>query len=55
MDFRAARDFLLAHRQDYAAASRDFEWPQPEHFNWALDWFDVIARGQRQAGSLGHR
>jgi acetyl-CoA synthetase len=23
---------------------RDFRWPQFERFNWALDWFDVIAR-----------
>ncbi|HUZ68872.1 MAG TPA: AMP-binding protein [Candidatus Saccharimonadales bacterium] len=50
MDFRAARDFLLAHRQDYASAYRDFEWPKPEHFNWALDWFDVIARGNDRPG-----
>jgi acetyl-CoA synthetase len=50
MDFRAARDFLLAHRQDYASAFRDFEWPKPEHFNWALDWFDVIARGNDRPG-----
>ncbi|MBV2355710.1 AMP-binding protein [Streptomyces sp. J2-1] len=42
--FRAARDFLLAHREDYAAARAGFTWPRPEHFNWALDWFDVIAR-----------
>ncbi|MDW8808993.1 AMP-binding protein [Streptomyces scabiei] len=44
-EFRAARDFLLAHREDYATAYRDFTWPRPEYFNWALDWFDVIARG----------
>ncbi|MGQ5638389.1 MULTISPECIES: AMP-binding protein [unclassified Streptomyces] len=43
--FRAARDFLLAHREDYAAAYADFAWPRPAHFNWALDWFDVIAAG----------
>ncbi|MGW7264700.1 AMP-binding protein [Streptomyces sp. NPDC054842] len=42
--FRTARDFLLAHREDYAAAYAGFEWPRPEYFNWALDWFDVIAR-----------
>ncbi|MFE6487138.1 AMP-binding protein [Streptomyces sp. NPDC057757] len=42
--FRAARDFLLAHREDYATAYEGFEWPRPERFNWALDWFDVIAR-----------
>ncbi|HEY6469660.1 MAG TPA: AMP-binding protein [Candidatus Dormibacteraeota bacterium] len=50
MDFRAARDFLLAHRHDYATAYRDFRWPQPEHFNWALDWFDVIARDNDNPG-----
>src|SRR5512146_1151096 len=41
--FRAARDLLLAHRTDYAAARREFTWPDPDEFNWALDWFDVIA------------
>jgi len=39
-----ARDFLLAHRTDYAAARAGFRWPAPAHFNFALDWFDVIAR-----------
>ena len=43
--FRAARDFLLDHRDDYAAAYRDFRWPELTEFNWALDWFDVIAAG----------
>ncbi len=42
--FRAARDFLLAHRTDYAAARERFRWPELTEFNWALDWFDVIAR-----------
>jgi acetyl-CoA synthetase len=41
--FRAARDLLLAHREDYDAARRSFEWPSLGEFNWALDWFDVIA------------
>ncbi len=50
MDFRTARDFLLAHRQDYETAYRDFRWPDAEHFNWALDWFDVIARGNGRPG-----
>src|SRR5579863_8775841 len=45
MEFKAARVFLFAHRADYETAYRDFEWPNPEHFNWALDWFDVIAAG----------
>jgi acetyl-CoA synthetase len=44
--FKAARDFLLAHRTDYATAYRDFRWPEMENFNWALDWFDgELARG----------
>ncbi|MDN3260553.1 AMP-binding protein [Streptomyces sp. CSDS2] len=43
--FREARDFLLAHREDYATAYEGFRWPRPGHFNWALDWFDVIAEG----------
>ncbi|MEU5611547.1 AMP-binding protein [Streptomyces sparsogenes] len=43
--FRAARDFLLAHRDDYTAAYEGFRWPRPAEFNWALDWFDRIARG----------
>jgi acetyl-CoA synthetase len=41
--FRAARDLLLARRADYSAARREFAWPDLVEFNWALDWFDVIA------------
>ncbi len=44
--FRAARDLLLDRREDHAAAYRDFRWPQLGEFNWALDWFDVVAAGQ---------
>ncbi|MFD8975293.1 AMP-binding protein [Streptomyces sp. NPDC059593] len=43
--FRAARDFLLHHREDYEAAYEGFAWPRPDRFNWALEWFDVIAEG----------
>ncbi|GAA5180619.1 AMP-binding protein [Rugosimonospora acidiphila] len=43
--FRAARDFLLAHAEDYDTAYREFEWPRLAEFNWALDWFDVVAEG----------
>jgi acetyl-CoA synthetase len=44
--FKAARDFLLAHRTDYATAYAGFRWPDPREFNWALDWFDAeLARG----------
>jgi acetyl-CoA synthetase len=41
--YRAARDLLLARRDDYQAACGEFRWPELDEFNWALDWFDVIA------------
>ena len=41
--FRAARDFLLEHRDDPAAAYAGFRWPDLPEFNWAEDWFDVLA------------
>lgn len=41
--FVTARDFLLRHSHDHAAACSGFEWPDFDEFNWALDWFDVIA------------
>jgi acetyl-CoA synthetase len=44
-DFIAARDLLLRHRTDYDAARRDFRWPHLATFNWAIDYFDRIARG----------
>jgi len=44
--FKAARDFLLAQRGDYATAYRNFRWPELGDFNWALDWFDAeLAKG----------
>ena len=43
--FITARDQLLSLREDLSAAQRDFRWPEPEFFNWALDYFDVIASG----------
>lgn len=43
--FRTARDFLLHHREDYDTACAGFRWPRPDYFNWALDWFDVVADG----------
>ena len=42
--FLAARDFLQTHSNDYARAASEFQWPLLEHFNWALDYFDHIAR-----------
>lgn len=46
--FLEARDFLLAHREDYATAYAGFEWPRLDAFNWALDYFDVMAAGNEQ-------
>ncbi|QDP25640.1 AMP-binding protein [Bradyrhizobium cosmicum] len=39
--FQDARAFLLQHRTDYETAAKDFRWPDPVPFNWALDWFDA--------------
>ncbi|HZX03615.1 AMP-binding protein [Kribbella sp.] len=50
--FRAARDFLVAHRDDYETAYRDFSWPQFERFNWARDWFDALAVEQPGVAAL---
>lgn len=47
--FRQARDSLLAHREDYAAARAEFAWPEFGEFNWALDWFDRIAAEEHNA------
>ena len=43
--FRRARDFLQAHREDYEKAYAEFRWPTFDSFNWALDWFDILAEG----------
>ena len=43
--FWQARKFLIANREDYERAYAGFRWPEFEYFNWALDWFDVYARG----------
>lgn len=43
--FLAARDFLIANRENYDKAYREFEWPRLSSFNWALDYFDPMAKG----------
>ncbi|MFD3998793.1 acyl-CoA synthetase [Streptomyces sp. NPDC058583] len=55
-EYRAARDLLLRLRGDREAACAAFRWPRAEHFNWALDWFDVIAEGNGRPALelLGH-
>lgn len=43
--YRAARDHLLSLAGDHAAAASAFRWPDlGDEFNWAVDWFDAIAR-----------
>jgi acetyl-CoA synthetase len=45
-NFRRARDQLHQLRADHAAAAAAFAWPDVgAEFNWAIDWFDVIATG----------
>lgn len=46
--FKEARDFLFKHREDYEKAYAGFQWPRLGNFNWALDWFDVIAQNNTQ-------
>jgi acetyl-CoA synthetase len=44
--YRAARNLLQDLSQDYGKAVEEFSWPDfGERFNWAVDWFDAIARG----------
>jgi acetyl-CoA synthetase len=50
-DFRAARDRLLALREDYGRAREEFQWPRFEEFNFALDWFDRIAADPAKGSS----
>ena len=47
-EFARQRDLLLELRDDLAGARQAFSWPRPESFNWALEWFDVIAAGNPQ-------
>jgi acetyl-CoA synthetase len=47
-EFIRARDFLIAQREEYDAAYRGFVWPRVEQFNWALDYFDRYAEGNRR-------
>jgi acetyl-CoA synthetase len=46
--FLRARDFLLQHREDYDKAYAGFAWPDLPTFNWALDWFDVLAQNNHR-------
>ena len=50
--FHAARDLLLRHRTDLAAARQAFRWPVLDRFNWALDHFDPLAAGNETPALL---
>jgi acetyl-CoA synthetase len=50
--FVEARDFLLANRSNYVVAYEKFEWPKLDGFNWALDYFDVMAAGNINPGLI---
>jgi acetyl-CoA synthetase len=41
--FERARAALVEARTDYERARANFRWPVLDRFNWAWDWFDVIA------------
>ncbi len=45
----AARELLLRLREDLTAAGQEFQWPRFEKFNWAHDYFDVIAQDNHNA------
>ncbi len=42
--FEHARQVLLQNRDDLERARAEFRWPALDEFNWAWDWFDVLAR-----------
>jgi len=50
--FRAARDLLQTHRDDYQRAVTEFRWPELTHFNFGFDWFDVLAAEQPDVPAL---
>ncbi len=44
--YRQARDTLVSLTGKHDEAVRAFRWPEVgERFNWAIDWFDAVARG----------
>jgi acetyl-CoA synthetase len=63
VNYRAARDQLVELRENYAVAVEAFRWPDVgDTFNWGIDWFDSIARGNHtdalviaeEDGSVAH-
>ncbi|MGZ8176893.1 AMP-binding protein [Williamsia sp. SKLECPSW1] len=48
--FRVARAALLDNAEDLDAARAAFAWPELDRWNWATDWFDVLAADREAAG-----
>jgi acetyl-CoA synthetase len=47
--YRAARDQLISLRERHEDAVAEFRWPDVgPTFNWGVDWFDTIARGNHR-------
>ncbi len=42
--FERARAVLLDNRDDLERARAEFRWPVLDEFNWAWDWFDILAK-----------
>ena len=42
-EFLKARNYLLTHQNQFDLVVREFSWPEMDRFNWALDYFDVMA------------
>ncbi|GBD90206.1 acetyl-coenzyme A synthetase [bacterium BMS3Abin04] len=49
--FLELRDFLL-NVQNYDEAVENFKWPHLTKFNWALDYFDAMARGNNDTALI---
>ena len=39
---------LVLNAESYEQMYRDFKWPRITKFNWALDYFDIIAEGNKK-------
>lgn len=51
--YRAARDQLLALRGEHQRAVAEFQYPDVgAQWNWAIDWFDAIARDNEQTALI---
>ena len=47
--FKGRRDLAARLPGRRRAGAGDFAWPALDEFNWALDWFDLVASRHRVA------